>query len=216
MKFQINIYKPGKRTKAIKGMKGIPRERRLARLPFFLFLGAIVLVVMAFVYLYSTQIRTMDRRIRGDRKQILMLRQFLNQAKEGQNQKSDLGTVFVELQQKRVLWKDKLVELSRLVPDDIHLTQLTMETVEKTPDRKKPRLKVKETVLTIKGEVLPKGGQGSLDHVAHLIKNLNESPTFKSDFEPLALVYTQRVITREREYVEFKLTGRLHDLWQKG
>jgi Tfp pilus assembly protein PilN len=216
MKFQINIYKPGKRTKAIKGMKGIPRERRPTRLPFFLFLGAIVLVVMAFVYLYSTQIRTMDRRIRADRKQILMVREFMNQAKEGQNQKSDVGSVLVELQEQRVLWKDKLVELSRLVPDEIRLTQLTMETVEKRPDRKNPRLKVEETVLTIKGEIVPKERQESLDHVAHLIKDLNESPTFKRDFEPFTLVYTQQVITREREYVEFKLTGRLHDVRQKG
>lgn len=216
MKFQINIYKPGKRTKAIKGMKGIPRERRPTRLSFFVFIGLIVLMVMASVYLYSTQIRTMKRRIRGDRKQIVMLRQFLDQVKEGKNEKSDAGTLLLQLGEQRVLWKDKLVELSRLVPDDIHLTQLTMETVEKIPDRKKPRLKVKETVLTIKGEILPKGGQESLDHVARLIKDLNESPSFKRDFEPLALVYTQRVITREREYVEFKLSGRLHDLWQKG
>jgi len=216
MKFQINIYKPGKGTKAIKGMKSIPREPRLSRLPLFLFLGTIVFVAMAFVYLYSSQIRTMERRIRGDRKQIVMLRQFLNQVKEGQNQESDVGTLLVELQGQRVLWKDKLMELSRLVPDDIHLTQLAMETVEKTPDRRKPRLKVKETVLTIKGEVLPRPGQESLDHIARLITNLNESPAFERDFEPLALVYTQRVTTRERDYMEFKLTGRLHDSRKQG
>lgn len=216
MKFQINIYKPGKRAKTIKGMKSLPREPRLTRLPLFLFLGAIVLVAMTFVYLYSSQIRTMKRRIRGDRKQIVMLRQFLNQVKEGQNQESDVGTLLVELQGQRVLWKDKLMELSRLVPDDIHLTQLAMETVEKTPDRRKPRLKVKETVLTIKGEVLPRPGQESLDHIARLITNLNESPAFERDFEPLALVYTQRVTTRERDYMEFKLTGRLHDSRKQG
>ena len=216
MKFQINIYKPGKRAKAIKGMKSIPREPRLTRLPFFLFLGAIVLVAMTFVYLYSSQIRTMKRRIRGDRKQIVMLRQFLSQAKEGQTHESDVETLLAELQEQRVLWKDKLMELSRLVPDDIHLTQLAMETVEKTPDRTKPRVKVKETVLTIKGEVLPRPGQESLDRIARLITNLNGSPAFERDFEPLALVYTQRVTTRDRDYMEFKLAGRLNDSRKKG
>ena len=108
------------------------------------------------------------------------------------------------------------MELSRLVPDDIHLTQLAMETVEKAPDRTKPRVKVKETVLTIKGEVLPRPGQESLDRIARLITNLNGSPAFERDFEPLALVYTQRVTTRDRDYMEFKLAERLYDSRKKG
>lgn len=216
MKFQINIYKPGKKGKAVKGMKAIPREPSPTRLPLFIFLGMIMLIVLGFAYFYSGQISTLKRRIRTDHKQIMILRQFLNEVKEGQNQKSGVNTLLLQLLGKRVLWKDKLVELGRLVPDDIRLTHLSIETVEKTPDRRRPREKVKETVLTIKGEIPTTPGQKPLDHIAHLITSVNESPAFNEDFEPMVLVYTQRVKTRDREYMEFELSGRLQEKTKAG
>ena len=216
MKFQINIYRPGKRRKAIKGMKTVPKEPSPTRLPLFVFLGMILLVVLGFAYLYSAQITTLKRRIRGDQRQIMILRQFLNEVKEGQGQKSGVNALLIEWREQRVLWKGKLVELSRLVPDDIRLTHVNLETVEKTPDRRKPREKVQERVLTIRGEIQPVAGHESLDRVARLIINLNESPAFERDFEPLALVYTQRVKTREREFTEFELRGRLQSTPKKG
>ena len=212
MKFQINIYKPGKRPKV-----RIPREPSSpTRLSMFVFLGMIVLVILGFAYLYSAKIGTMKQRMQADRKQIMMLRQFLNENKSGQSQRSGVKAVLVEMQGKRVLWKDKLVELSRLVPEDIRLTQLSMEVVEKTPDKKRPRQKVKETVLTLKGEILAAPGQESLDPIAHLIMSLNESSAFSRNFEPMALVYTQRVKTKKREFMEFELSGRLRPAITEG
>ena len=216
MKFQINIYKPGKGGKAIKGMKAIPKEPTPTRLPLFIFLGLILLIVLGFAYVYSTQIGTLTRRMRGDQKQIRILRQFLTEVKDGESEQSGVKLLLVEWQGQRVVWKDKLVELSRLVPDDIRLTHLGLETVERTPDRTKPRQKVKEKVLIIRGEMQPAPGQESLDHIARLIMNLNESAAFNTDFEPLALVYTQRVQTREREFMEFELSGRLQSKPRKG
>ena len=216
MKFQINIYKPGKGGKAIKGMKAIPKEPTPTRLPLFIFLGLILLIVLGFAYVYSTQIGTLTRRMRGDQKQIRILRQFLTEVKDGESEQSGVKLLLVEWQGQRVVWKDKLVELSRLVPDDIRLTHLSLETVERTPDRTKPRQKVREKVLIIRGEMQPAPGQESLDHIARLIMNLNESAAFNTDFEPLALVYTQRVQTREREFMEFELSGRLQSKPRKG
>ena len=216
MRFQINIYKPGKGGKAIKGMKAIPKEPTPTRLPLFIFLGLILLIVLGFAYVYSTQIGTLTRRMRGDQKQIRILRQFLTEVKDGESEQSGVKLLLVEWQGQRVVWKDKLVELSRLVPDDIRLTHLGLETVERTPDRTKPRQKVKEKVLIIRGEMQPAPGQESLDHIARLIMNLNESAAFNTDFEPLALVYTQRVQTREREFMEFELSGRLQSKPRKG
>jgi len=216
MKFQINIYKPGKKGKAVKGMRAVPREPSPTRLPLFIFLGMIMLILLGFAYFYSGQISTLKRRIRTDHKQIMILRQFLNEVKAGQNQKSGVNTLLLQLLGKRVLWKDKLVELGRLVPDDIRLTHLGIETVEKTPDRRRPREKVKETVLTIKGEIPTTPGQKPLDHIAHLITNVNESAAFNEDFEPMVLVYTQRVKTRDREYMEFELSGRLQEKTKAG
>jgi Tfp pilus assembly protein PilN len=216
MKFQINIYKPGKVGKSIKGIKAIPKESSPSRVRTFIFVGLILLVVLGFAYLYSVQIATLKRRMRGDQKQVTMLRQLMTEVKAGESQKSGVKNLLLELQGRRVLWKGKLVELSRLVPDEIRLTHLSLETVEKTPDRKKPRQKVKETILTVRGEIQPTPGQESLDHVARLIMNLNASPVFKQDFEPLALVYTQRVKTRERESTEFELSGRLQSLATQG
>ncbi len=207
MKFQINIYKPGRRGKEIKEAKAVPKEPSPSRVPIFVFVGIIILIVLGYGYLYSGQIATLKRKMRSDQKQIVMLRQFLTQVDT--NQKSGVNTLLARLAGQRVLWKEKLVDLSRLVPDDIRLTRLSMEEVEKTPDPKQPRRKVKETVLTIKGETLAAPGKDSLDHIARLITNLNESSTFSGDFEPLALVYTQRVKTRDREFMEFELSGRL-------
>ena len=216
MKFQINIYKAGKRAKAGKEVKALLREPSPTRLPLFIFLGAIILIILGYAYLYFAHYRTLQRKMRGDQQQIMALRQFLNEVKEGRSQKSDVQAVLVELKGQRVLWKDKLVELSRLIPDDIHLTDLRMETEEKTPDPRKPRIKVKETSLIIKGETLTAPGQDSLDHIARLIMNLNESQAFNGDFEPMALVYTQRTKTKDREFMEFELSGRLQEKTKKG
>lgn len=204
MRFQINIYKPGKRPKV-----KIPREPTPTRLRLHIFLGMIMLVVLGFAYLYSAQIAPLKRRIRADQKQIMIVRGFLKEVKEGQNQKSGVEALLLQVQGQRVLWKDKLVELSQLVSEDIRLTHLSVDVVETTPDRKKPREKVKETILTMKGEILTTPEQESLDHIARLITNLNESPAFSTDFDPMALVYTQRVKTGKREYMEFELSGRL-------
>ncbi len=204
MRFQINIYKPGKRPKV-----KIPREPKPTRLRLHIFLGMIMLVVLGFAYLYSAQIAPLKRRIQADQKQIMILRGFLKEVEEGQNQKSGVEALLLQVQEQRVLWKDKLVELSQLVPEDIRLTHLSVDMVETTPDRKKPREKVKETILTMKGEILTTPEQESLDHIARLITNLNESPAFSTDFDPMALVYTQRVKTGKQEYMEFELSGRL-------
>ncbi|NIQ39073.1 MAG: hypothetical protein GTN81_10840 [Proteobacteria bacterium] len=215
MKFQINIYKPGKRGKEVNHVKAVPKESTPTRLPVFIFIGIIMLVLLAYAYLYSWQIAPLKREMRADQKRIILLSQLLHQGGENRNQKSGVDDVLVRLAAQRVLWKGKLVELSHMVPDDIRLTRMTMEIVEKTPDRRKPRVKVKETVLTIKGETMKTPEQDSLDHIARLIMDLNASPTFNRDFEPLALVYTQRVKTREREFMEFELSGRLQQKWRK-
>jgi Tfp pilus assembly protein PilN len=204
VRFQINIYKPGKRPKV-----KIPREPTPTRFRLQVFLGMIMLVVLGFAYLYSAQIAPRKRRIQADQKQIMILRGFLKEVEEGQNQKSGVEALLLQVQGQRVLWKDKLVELSQLVPEDIRLTHLSVDVVETTPDRKKPREKVKETILTMKGEILTTPEQESLDNIARLITNLNESPAFSTDFDPMALVYTQRVKTGKREYMEFELSGRL-------
>jgi len=214
MKFKINIYKRGKRTKEIREAKAVPKEPSPSRLPMFVFFGMIMLIILGYAYLYSGQVATLKRRMRADQKQIVLLRQFLNQVEE--SQKSGVYPLLVQLAGRRVLWQDKLVELSRLVPDDIRLTRLSVDVVERTPDRRQPRQKVKETVLTIRGETRTAPRQDSLDHIARLIMNLNDSPTFSRNFTPLALVYTQRVKTRDREFMEFELNGRLHEKPRKG
>jgi Tfp pilus assembly protein PilN len=211
VRFQINIYKPGKRPKV-----KIPREPTPTRFRLQIFLGMIMLVVLGFAYLYSAQIAPRKRRIQADQKQIMILRGFLKEVEEGQNQKSGVEALLLQVQGQRVLWKDKLVELSQLVPEDIRLTHLSVDVVETTPDRKKPREKVKETILTMKGEILTTPEQESLDHIARLITNLNESPAFSTDFDPMALVYTQRVKTGKREYMEFELSGRLRPMSIEG
>jgi Tfp pilus assembly protein PilN len=211
VKFQINIYKPGRRAKV-----RIPRDPTPTRLPLFIFLGAIVLILLGFAYLYSARIGTLKQTMRADKKQIMMLRQFLQESRTDQGEKGGVKDLLLQVRQQRVLWKDKLIELSRLVPDSIQLTRMNVETVEETPDPKHPRHKEKHTVLTMKGEILTTPDQESLDRIARLIMKLNESAVFNNDFGPLALVYTQRVKTRDHEIMEFELSGRLRSKSKEG
>ncbi|MBW2120687.1 MAG: hypothetical protein JRH07_02430 [Deltaproteobacteria bacterium] len=211
MKFQINVYKPGRRPSI-----RIPHEPSPTRWIMLILLGAIGLIFLGFAYFYSGQILTLKRKIRADQKQIAILRQCMKEIETEENEQSELEALLAQVRTKRVLWTDKLVDLSRLVPEEIRLTGLSLETIEKRPDRKNPRKKVKETVLTINGQVLTKPGQESLDHIARLIMSLNEASTFSRDFEPLGLVYTQRVKTREREFMEFEVSARLHPASEKG
>jgi len=211
VKFQINVYKPGRRPSI-----RIPHEPSPTRWIMLILLGAIGLIFLGFAYFYSGQILTLKRKIRADQKQIAILRQCMKEIETEENEQSELEALLAQVRTKRVLWTDKLVDLSRLVPEEIRLTGLSLETIEKRPDRKNPRKKVKETVLTINGQVLTKPGQESLDHIARLIMSLNEASTFSRDFEPLGLVYTQRVKTREREFMEFEVSARLHPASEKG
>jgi hypothetical protein len=171
---------------------------------------------MAFAYLYWGKIGTLKRRMRADHEQIMVLKQFLDEMEQGHGKKRGVEALLLELQDERVLWNGKLLELSQMIPNEIHLTYLGLEVVERTPDPLKPRQKVEETVLTMKGEIPAKSGEESLDHIARLIMKLNDSPAFSDDFEPMALVYTELVKSRAREFMEFELSGRLRAASAKG
>jgi Tfp pilus assembly protein PilN len=218
MKFQVNIYKPDKKSKKkIKAPK-LPGEPSRSHVSLLVFVGALLLILLGSVYLYMGKIATLKRRTMEDQKQIGILQQYINQAGEDQNKNSGLEVALARFQDQRVLWKDKLVELSRLTPDAIRLTWLSLDIVEKVPDRKKPQEKVKETVLTIKGETLANPGKESLGEIARFIVQLNASPVFNGDFESIALVDTHLVKagTGGRELMEFELSGSLQRERKKG
>ena len=113
-----------------------------------------------------------------------------------------------KLQVRRVEWFPKLMDLSKIMPDDLWLTDLSVKTVEK---RKKGSREVeKETYLIIKGATVPVLGQERADSIAQLISSLNSLDSFQRDFDTANLVnYTHLSRGKERKLMEFEISAML-------
>ena len=208
MRFQINIYRPGKKPKKVP--KPIGEERRISvailiPLMFLLLLGIISFPKYGYIGCSSS----LDRRMRMNRQQKTYLYGQLEEVESDLKKAAEERGLISKLQVRRVEWFPKLMDLSKIMPDDLWLTDLSVKTVEK---RKKGSREVeKETYLTIKGATVPKPGREALDNIAQLILSLNSSKFFRQDFESVKLVYTQLSKEKYREIMEFELSSKLSD-----
>jgi Tfp pilus assembly protein PilN len=113
-----------------------------------------------------------------------------------------------KLQVRRVEWFPKLMDLSKIVPDDLWLTDLSVKTTEKR--KKESREVEKETYLIIKGATVPVLGQERADSIAQLISSLNRLDSFQRDFDTANLVnYTHLSRGKRRELMEFEISAKL-------
>jgi hypothetical protein len=202
VRFQINIYRPGKKPKKVPRPKGEERRISVGVLIPLLFL---LLLGISFGYMKASS--SLDRKMRMNRHEKTYLTGQLQQRKEESKKADEELRLISKLQIKRVEWFQKLVDLSEITPDDLWLTDLSIKTVEK---RKRGSKEVdEETYLTVKGVTVPIPGREPLHSIAGLISSLNSLDSFGRDFEPATLVYTNRSREKERELMEFEISSKL-------
>lgn len=202
MRFQINIFRPGKKPKKVPRPKEEERRISVAILIPLLFL---LLLGISFAYMKASA--ALDRRMQWNRRQKVYLGGQLKQVEEDQKKAEEELRLIAKLQIKRVEWFGKLMDLSKITPDDLWLTDLSIKTIEK---RKRGSREVEEeTYLTVKGVTVPVPGREPLHSIARLISGLNSLDSFGRDFEPATLVYTNRSREKEREFMEFEISSKL-------
>lgn len=181
-------------------------ERRLS-IAILIPLMILLLLVISFAHMEVFS-PSLDRTIRMNRARKIYLDGQLSQAERDLEKFSNETELLSKLHVKRVLWSRKLVDLTRVVPDDLWLTDLSIKTIDKKKMKASKQVE-KETYLTIKGITLPIPGREPLDSIAQLILALNASKPFNQDFEPVKLVYTHLSREKDRDIMEFELSSRL-------
>lgn len=203
MRFQINIYRPGKKPKKVPKPRGEERRISVAILIPLMFL---LLLGISFAYMRASS--SLDRRMHMNRRQKTYLYGQLKEVESDLEKAAEERGLISKLRVRRVEWFPKLMDLSKIMPDDLWLTDLSVKTVEK---RKKGSREVeKETYLIIKGATVPVLGQERADSIAQLISSLNSLDSFQRDFDTANLVnYTHLSRGKERKLMEFEISAKL-------
>ena len=205
MRFQINIYRPGRKPKKVPKPTG--EERRIS---IAILIPLMVLLFLGISFAYMEVLSpSLDRRIQMNRARKIYLNGQLSKVERDLEKSSNEAKLLSKLHIKRVLWSRKLVDLSRVMSDDLWLTDLSIKTIEKKA--KASKQVEKETYLAIKGVTLPIPGREPLDSIAQLIVELNGSKPFNQDFEAVKLVYTHLSREKVRDIMEFELSSKLRD-----
>jgi len=144
VKFQINIYRPGRKPKKVPKPTGEERQISVAILIPLMFL-----LLLGIIFVYMRASTSLDRKMQMNRRQKTYLSDQLNQAEKDLAKAVEERRLVSRLQVKRVEWFQKLVDLSEIMPDDLWLTDLSMKTTKK---QKRGSKEVEEEIyLAIKG-----------------------------------------------------------------
>jgi hypothetical protein len=198
VKFQINIYRPGKKAKRVPKPKG--EERRIS---ITILIPLMFLLLLGVIYAYMKASSSLDRKMRMNRHEKVYLTGQLKQAEEELKKAMEERSLITKLQVKRIEWSQKLADLGKIMPDGLWLTDLSIKT---TPKRKKGSKEVEqETSLIIKGATVPM----RTDSIPQLISSLNKVESFQRDFESFTPVYTNLSRGKDRELMEFEIAARL-------
>jgi Tfp pilus assembly protein PilN len=190
MRYQINIYRPGRRPKRVP--KPRAEERRIS---------VAILIPLLILVLLGV------RKIKMNSRQKAYLQGQLRQAEMDLEKFTKERGLISQLQVKRIEWFQKLLELSKIMPDDLWLTDLLIKTTKK--QKKGAREVIEETKLTIEGVTVPEVGGKPLDSIAKLISSLNSLESFQRDFEPATLVRTHLSREKDRELMKFEISSKL-------
>jgi Tfp pilus assembly protein PilN len=204
VRFQINIYRPGRGPKKVPKPKG--EERRIS---IAILIPLMVFLLLGTIFVYMKASSSLDRKIKMNRTQRIYLSGQLTQVERDLEKATEERGLISKLQVKKVEWSQKLMDLSKIMPDDLWLTDLSIKTTEK---RKKGSREVEEeTYLTIKGVTVPMRGREPLNSIAHLISSLNSLDSYQRDFNAATLVYTHLSREKDREFMEFEISSKFKD-----
>ena len=204
MKFQINIYRPGRKPKKVPKPTGEERQISIAILIPLMFL-----LLLGIIFVYMRASTALDRKMQMNRRQKTYLLGQLSKAEKDLAKVVEERGLISTLQVKRVEWVQKLMDLSEIMPDDLWLTDLSMKTTKK---QKKGSREVEEEIyLAIKGVTVSVLGRQPGDSIAKLISSLNSLPSFQRDFDPATLVAYQLSREKGRELMEFEISSKLKE-----
>ncbi len=208
MKFQINIYRPGrKRPGKVPRPTGPTGEER--QISIAILIPLMFLMLMGIIFVYTRASTSLDRKMQMNRREISYLRAELKKQEDDLEKAREKLRLIKRLQVKRVEWFQKLIDLSEIVPDELWLTDLSLKTTKK---QKKGSREVEEEIyLVIKGVTVSVLGRQPLDSIAKLISSLNNLESFQRDFDPATLVTYQLSRERGRELMEFETSSRLKE-----
>jgi Tfp pilus assembly protein PilN len=202
MRYQINIYRPGRRPKRVP--KPRAEERRIS---VAILVPLLILLLLGVSFAYMKASSTLDRKIKMNNRQKKYLQGQLKQAEMDLEKVTKERGLISQLRVKRIEWFQKLLGLSQIMPDDLWLTDLSIKTTKK--QTKGAREVIEETKLTIEGVTVPEVGGTSLDSIAKLISSLNSLESFQRDFEPATLVRTHLSREKDRELMKFEISSNL-------
>ena len=204
MKFQINIYRPGRKPKKVPKPTGEERQISIAILIPLMFL-----LLLGIIFVYMRASTALDRKMQMNRREkTYLLGQLSTEERKLAKIVEERGLIST-LQVKRVEWFQKLMDLSEIVPDDLWLTDLSMKTTKK---QKKGSREVEEEIyLVIKGVTVSVLGEQPLDSIAKLISSLNNLESFRRDFDTPTLVTYQLSREKGRELMEFETSSKLKE-----
>ncbi len=207
MKFQINIYRPGRKPKKVPRPTGPTGEER--QISIAILIPLMFLLLLGIIFAYMRASTSLDRKMQMNRREISYLRAQLEKQEDDLIKAREKLRLIERLQVKRVEWFQKLMDLSEIMPDDLWLTDLSMKTTKK---QKKGSREVEEEIyLIIKGVTVSVLGRQPLDSIAKLISSLNNLESFQRDFDPATLVTYQLSRERGRELMEFETSSRLKE-----
>jgi len=198
VRFQINIYRPGRKPKKVPKPK--EEERRIS---VAILIPLMFLLLLGITFAYMRASTSLDRKMQMNRRQKTYLLGQLSQAERDLTKAVEERGLISTLQVKRVEWSQKLMDLSDIMPDDLWLTDLSMKTTKK--QKRGSKEVEEETYLIIKGATVPVRA----DSIPQLISSLNKVESFQRDFDPFKLVYTNRSRGKERELMEFEISSKL-------
>jgi Tfp pilus assembly protein PilN len=204
LKFQINIYRPGRKPKKVPKPTGEERQISVAILIPLMFL-----LLLGIIFVYMRASTALDRKMQMNRRQKTYLLGQLDKEERKLAKVVEERGLISTLQVKRVEWFQKLMDLSEILPDDLWLTDLSMKTTKK---RKKGSKEVEEEIyLVIKGVTVSVLGRQPLDSIATLISSLNSLESFQRDFDTATLVTYQLSREKGRELMEFEISSKLKE-----
>ncbi len=202
MRFQINIYRPGRKPKRVPKPTGEERRISIAILIPLMFL---LLLGISFAYMRVST--SLDRKMQMNRRQKTYLLGQRSQAERDLTKAVEEQGLISTLQVKRVEWFQKLLDLSTIVPEDLWLTDLSIKTTKKHKTGSK---EVEEEIhLIIKGVTVSVLGRQPLNSIGKLITSLNSLESFQRDFDPATLVTYQLSRKKDRELMEFEISSKL-------
>ncbi|MGA1863544.1 MAG: hypothetical protein ACMUHX_00620 [bacterium] len=195
--FNINIYKPERKKK--KEWK-LPYKEIYSGIMILisLFLLFIVSIYLFFV-LHIPQERNLKKALSKAKEMDLKLQETKAEAISLAEKKK----LYLQIREESVSWPEKLVALSQNLSEKIWFSSITFSGRADTNKGGQD--------LLILGQTFSSLSEENLDQIGDLIIGLNRAETFKRDFEPLRLEYTQKSET-EWGVIQFRIIGKAKDL----